>query len=133
LADNIGLKDESNIKLAIQAKMDEFNRRKEENPTLKIEPDPDLLKLAKSCEVSGLTSHFATTGHSFNFSNPKIVDRSNNNFVLGVLEMIHIKMNPGVNKITDTQNLNPAYFGLLEKTMRNYQKFKNHPAICQNK
>jgi hypothetical protein len=38
------------------------------------------------------------------------------------MEMIHIKMCPGVNKMTDTQNLHPAYYGFLEKTHQ--QKLK---------
>ncbi len=108
--------------------MDELKRRNEENPALKIDPDPNLLKLAKICETSGLTAHYAKTGHSFNFANPKIVDRNNNTFVLGMLEMVHIKMNPGVNKMTDTQNLNPAYFGLLENSKMTYHHINNHPA-----
>ncbi len=48
------------------------------------------------------------------FFHPKIVDRNKN--VLGMLEMIHIKMKNCVStKMTDAQNLNPAYFGLLAK------------------
>jgi hypothetical protein len=53
---------------AIQIKMDELNRRNIENPAQKIDPDPNLLNLAKSCETNGLTAHDAKTGHSFDFS-----------------------------------------------------------------
>ncbi len=30
--------------------------------------------------------------------------------------MINIKRDPGMNKCKETANLNPAYFGLIEKT-----------------
>jgi hypothetical protein len=132
LAEKVGLQHETNITAAIANKIDELRKKNEENPALKMDPDPDLLKLAKCCEVSGLTNHYALTGHSFDFSTPRIVDRSNNKFVLGVLEMIHIKLNPGVNKMTDTQNLNPAYFGLLEKRNKTAPISKLNPRILTN-
>ncbi len=113
LAEKVGLQHETNITAAIANKIDELRKKNEENPALKMDPDPDLLKLAKCCEVSGLTNHYA--GHSFDFSTPRIVDRSNNKFVLGVLEMIHIKLNPGVNKMTDTKPESCIFWSTEEK------------------
>ncbi len=75
-----------------------------------------LTRLSRLCEKSGLTEHFSSTGHVPKFSEAKIIARSDNRFKLGILEMINIKRDPGMNKCKETANLNPAYFGLIEKT-----------------
>jgi hypothetical protein len=75
----------------------------------------ELRKFLKICETSGITSHFTETGHSFDFQNPKIIDKSNDLFKLEVLEMIHIRKEVGVNKMTETEKLHPAYHGLIDK------------------
>jgi hypothetical protein len=75
-----------------------------------------LTKLSRLCEKSGLTEHFSSTGHVPKFSEANIITRSDNRFKLGILEMINIKRDPGMNKCRETANLNPAYFGLIEST-----------------
>jgi hypothetical protein len=90
-----------------------------EKETKKIE---DLNKLVKACDKSGLTTHYADTGHNFNFNEVEIIGKSDNRFKLGILEMIEIKKFLGVNKNTDTQNLNAAYFGIIEDFSRNKKR-----------
>jgi hypothetical protein len=115
----VGIDDLTNIKHAANKRINDEKQRNEENLNLKIDPDPNLQKLMKACDVSGITTHDSTTGHQFNYAEPKIIDRNNNRFILGIMEMIHIKTCPGVNKMTDTQNLHPAYYGHLEKITAN--------------
>jgi hypothetical protein len=50
------------------------------------------------------------------FKEASIIDRSDSRFKLGILEMINIKKDHGMNKCKETSNLNPAYFGLIEQT-----------------
>jgi predicted GIY-YIG superfamily endonuclease len=129
LAKKSGITNTNNIKLDALKRISDQKRQKEENPMLNI--DPELLKLTKVCETSGLTTHFSETGHLFDTENAKIVDISNNKLRLGILEMIHIKLDPGINKMTDTQNLHPSYFGLIEKNK--YEKSKNkHQPVNNN-
>jgi hypothetical protein len=63
--------------------------------------------------------------------NAKIVDKSNNKLRLGILEMLYIKSDPGINKMTGTQNLHPSYFGLIEE--HKYEKSKKkHQQVNNN-
>jgi predicted GIY-YIG superfamily endonuclease len=84
----------------------------------------DLNKLGKLCDKSGLTSHFSTTGHNFDFNGTKIIEKSDNRFKLGILEMIEIRKFVGVNKNTDTENLNTAYFGIIDKLKNDKNRWK---------
>jgi hypothetical protein len=87
----------------------------------------DLNRLDKLCDKSGLSSHFAATGHNFDFNGTKIIEKSDNRFKLGVLEMIEIKKHVGVNKNTDTENLNAAYFGIIDKIRKCKNDLKDDP------
>jgi hypothetical protein len=122
LSSKLKFENHNNIKKSATLKLNQHQILQEENPSLKI--DPNILKLIKACETSGLTSHFADYGHEFDFEGTRIIDKNNNRFKLGIMEMIHIKMDPGVNKMTDTQNLNPSYYGLIDK-INNYNGKQN--------
>lgn len=79
-----------------------------------IKKKNDIRKLYKSCEKSGLTTHFSITGHNFDFANVKVLDREKNWYKRSVLEMINVHLCDNVNKKCDSEALSPAYSGLLD-------------------
>jgi hypothetical protein len=74
-----------------------------------------IRKLFNACEKSGLTKHFAITGHNPIFANVKILEKENNYQKRSIKEMINIKINNTLNKYTVTVLLHPGYAGLLHK------------------
>jgi hypothetical protein len=121
LAKECNIDNLSNIKKETRDKIASININMQENIDQKdnkiLRGKLDrLVKLSRLCEKSGLTSHFSETGHQIDFPNIKILERSNSRFKLGVLEMCRIKQKKGLNKCKDTDNLDPSYFGIIEKT-----------------
>jgi hypothetical protein len=52
----VGIGSFTNIKLEAIQRIHDEKRHNEENPNLKIDPDPNLQKLVKACDVSGITT-----------------------------------------------------------------------------
>jgi hypothetical protein len=111
LAEKYNLNGHPNIKQELnETKIQNLNGNDAEGELIS-----ELRKFLKICETSRITSHFTETGHNFDFQNPKIIDKSNDLFKLEVLEMIHIRKEVGVNKMTETEKFHPAYHGLIDK------------------
>jgi hypothetical protein len=104
-----------NLIRQIQSAMSEAGEEKKE----------ELSKFHRLCEKSGLTTHMASTGHSFNFQDTKIVSQNNNYHKNTIMEMIAIKQSDNINKQTDTNSLSSAYNGLLQK-IKQREKFRNN-------
>jgi hypothetical protein len=110
LAEKYDLNGHPNLKEKLMEKIEYLKR---ENTATEL--ITDLNKFLKICETSGITSHFAETGHAFDFQNTKIIDKTNDLFKLEMLEMIQIRKDIGVNKMIETEKLHPAYHGLIDK------------------
>lgn len=69
---------------------------------------------------TALVEHKINTGHNFNFDNVTILDIQSNYKKRLTSEMIQIQKNNknSVNKRTDIDSLNRAYFNILEKTKK---------------
>jgi hypothetical protein len=110
LAEKYHLNGHPNIKAKILEKIEDLKKDNVDTNLI-----AELQKFLKICETSGITSHFAETGHAFDFQNTKVIDKTNDLFKLEILEMIHIRKDTGVNKMIETEKLHPAYHGLIDK------------------
>jgi len=80
------------------------------------------IKLNES-KHSVVTKHMLDSGHSFDWTNVKIMDHETNYFKRLISEMIHIKTQiNSLNSIDDIECLDSSYFNLLTKMFNNTPK-----------
>jgi len=72
---------------------------------------------AKS-EKTALAQHHFETGHDFNFSDVKILDREQGYRKRCISEMIHIYITDNINLRSDVDNLSHIYSNLLKKASK---------------
>jgi len=80
------------------------------------------IKLNES-KHSVVTKHMLDSGHSFDWTNVKIMDHETNYCKRLISEMIHIKTQVNsLNSMDDIECLDSSYFNLLTKMFNNTQK-----------
>lgn len=86
--------------------------------------DYKKIQLDQWKERTAIMHHSATTGHTFDYSNPTILDTSNKPTRLPILEICHILTTKNINKRTDTDGLSISYTGIMH-TLKKYHHHNN--------